>query len=279
MSPLTLPTFICIGIQKAGTSWLYSMLKQHPEVLVSEPKELHYFNREVNYRKGLDWYLSHFKGSGTVKAAGELTPDYLWIREEQKEIPGFEATPNVPERMSQVLPDVRLIAILRNPVTRAVSSYFHHIGAARLSPNRRISEVGDQWGILSMGYYAAHLEHWFRHYPPERFQILIYEEDLAEDSRLGTLRSVFEHIGVDPAFEPGNPEARYNKRRSPFDYRLSRLSGRLQRAARQYVPEFVKDSRFWDIPVSQRELDELEEHFRSHNERLAALLGRRLPWG
>lgn len=279
MSQRTLPNFICIGIQKAGTSWLYSMLKQHPEVLVSEPKELHYFNRDVNYRKGWDWYLSHFQGHGTEKAVGEMTPDYLWIREEHREVPGFVATPNVPKRMAEVLPDIRLIAILRNPVTRAVSSYFHHIGAARLSPNRRITEVGDEWGILSMGYYADHLEHWYQYYPPERFQILIYEEDLLENTRPSTLRQVFEHIGVDPGFEVTNPEARYNKRRSPFDYRLSRLPGRLQGPARQYVPEFVKNSRFWDIPVSRKELDTLEEHFRSHNDRLAALLGRPLPWG
>ncbi|MCC5810111.1 MAG: sulfotransferase domain-containing protein, partial [Ectothiorhodospiraceae bacterium] len=178
MSRLSAPTFICIGIQKAGTSWLYRMVEQHPEVLASEPKELHFFNRDHNYQRGLDWYLSHFDWTRPANAAGEFTPDYLWIRQQHSDKRGFEATPNVPERMVEAFPDLKLIVILRNPVTRAVSSYYHHIGAARLSPNRRISEVGDEWGILSMGHYADNLEHWFKYYPRDRFQILVYEEDL-----------------------------------------------------------------------------------------------------
>ncbi len=278
MSRLSAPTFICIGIQKAGTSWLYRMVEQHPEVLASEPKELHFFNREHNYRRGLDWYLSHFAWNDQAKAAGEFTPDYLWVREKLGEGPALAATPNVPERMAEAFPDLQLIVILRNPVTRAVSSYYHHIGAARLSPNRRLSEVGDEWGILSMGHYADHLERWFRYYPRERFQILVYEEDLTGDARLPTLAKVFEHIGVDSEFQPSNPDSRYNKRRSHFDYRLSRLSGRMQRLARQYVPEFIKDRPYWDIPVSDEEMAQLEAYYQPHNERLEALLDRRLPW-
>ena len=270
------PTFLCIGIQKAGTSWLYRMVDQHPEVCCADPKEPHFFNRY--YDKGLEWYLAHFKSDRQTKAIGEFTPDYLWVRNEHKNARGFEATPDIPDRVAKHFPNVRLIVILRDPVSRAVSSYFHHIGANRVSPNRRIREVGDQWGILSMGHYAEHLERWFRHFPPERFQILIYEEDLSESARQNTLARVFEHIGVDETFEPEKLDARYNRRRSPFDYRLSRLPGRLQNIAREHVPEIVKRNRFWDIPVTEDEIEELRNYYAPHNQRLARLLDRRLPW-
>ena len=270
------PTFLCIGIQKAGTSWLYRMIEQHPEVCVSQPKELHFFNR--HYDKGIGWYLSHFSRDKNSKAVGEFTPDYLWTRDKHISKPGLEATPDIPARVAKNFPDLKFIAILRNPVTRAISSYFHHIGANRISPNRRISKVGDQWGILSMGHYAKHLEKWFQHFSRDQFQIFIYEEDLTEDARMHTLRNVFEHLGVDLGFQPQKLEGKYNQRRLHFDYRLSRLPGRLQRMARQYVPNSIKNMRFWEIPISNEEMESLQAYYEPHNKNLEKLLGRDLPW-
>ncbi len=278
VAELEAPTFLCLGIQKAGTSWLYRMVSQHPLVHTSDPKELHFFNRDKNFRKGLEWYLGHFRARPGAQAAGEFTPDYLWIRDEHRDVLGFEATPDVPRRVVEVFPDLKFIVILRNPVTRAISSYYHHIGAARLSPNRRISAIGDQWGILSMGHYAACLERWLEHFPRERFLILFYEEDLGQERQPITLTRVFEHIGVAPSFTPTNLGARYNPRRSHFDYRLARLPGRLQKMARRYVPSIVERLPIWDIPIAQDEVTALEQYYRPHNERLEALLGRTIPW-
>lgn len=272
------PTFMCLGIQKSGTSWLYRMMAQHPQIAVSEPKEPHFFNRERNWARGLDWYRSLFRCDPQTRAVGEFTPDSLWIRREHRDEPGFEATPDVAARVAEHFPDVRFLVCLRDPVTRAVSSYYHHIGAARLSPNRRLRDVGDQWGILSFAYYADHLEHWFRFFPRDRFKIMIYETDLAPEHRLGTLRECFEHVGVDPDFAPERLEARYNARRSHYDYRLSRLPGRLQWACRNLVPDFVKGWSLWDIPVDEDELAHLRAHYAERNRALAELLGRELPW-
>lgn len=275
---LMAPTFLCLGIQKAGTSWLYRMVSQHPQVHTSDPKELHFFNRDYNYEKGSQWYLDHFKAKLGTQASGEFTPDYLWIRDEHREVPGFESTPDVPRRVVDMLPNLQLIVILRNPVARAISSYYHHIGAARLSPNRRIGAIGDQWGIRSMGHYAAHLERWFMHFPRERFLILIYEEDLAQENQPKTLARVFEHVGVDRSFTPANRSVRYNRRRSHFDYRLARLPGRLQAMARRNVPEFVTRLPIWNIPIEDNEISELREYYLPHNKRLEELIGRTIPW-
>lgn len=275
-SDLSMPSFLCIGIQKAGTSWLYRMATQHPDVCCAEPKEPHFFNR--HYDKGIEWYRSHFQCEQHAKAVGEFTPDYLWVRGAIGDTQALAATPDVPARVARHCPDARFIVVLRDPVMRAISSYFHHIGAARVSPNRRISDVGDEWGIRSMGHYPDHLERWFAHFPREQFQILIYEEDLQGDFRLPTLQRFFEHVGVDPDFRPEGMDRRYNPRRTHFDYRLARLPGRMQRIARQWVPSFVENLGMWNIPVSEAEIEGLRDYYAPYNARLSELLGRELPW-
>jgi len=272
------PTFLCIGVQKTGTSWLYQMVTQHPEVCVSNPKELHYFNRTPNYTKGFDWYLSHFTCDTQTRAIGEFTPDYFWGLEEHSPCMTDEEKPNVAERIAKALPDIKIIIILRNPVNRAVSSYYHQIGAGRLSSNINLSDVHDFCGIISMGYYADHLERWYNYYSPDKFHISIYEEDFAAENKLDTLRSIFSHIGVDTNFMPNGMEDRYNQRRSHFDYRLSGLPGKIQNIAKKYTPNVIKNNQIWNIPIKQDELEALKDHYNPHNKRLQKILGRKLPW-
>ena len=100
-----LPNFLCIGAQRAGTTWLYDLLASHPEVYVpSRRKEVHYF--DWYYDRGLSWYTRFFPPQGEVaryRAVGEVTPDYL-----------YDST--CPKHISETLPSVKLIAILCNPV-------------------------------------------------------------------------------------------------------------------------------------------------------------------
>ena len=106
---MNLPDFICIGVQRAGTTWLYECLKEHPEIFVPETKELHFFND--NYEKGMTFYSDFFNDANSTKQViGELTPNYYH---------DFTAL----ERISQSLPNVKIIFILREPVARAYSHY------------------------------------------------------------------------------------------------------------------------------------------------------------
>ncbi|MBL4708840.1 MAG: sulfotransferase domain-containing protein [Flavobacteriales bacterium] len=109
-----LPNFICVGAQKAGSSSLYKLLKSHPELHVSEQKEIHYYNIEENYNKGLDYYKSFFnEGYQEQKLIGEFTPDYLQYT-------------FVPDRINKDLGNIKIIIILRHPVTRAYSQFNFH---------------------------------------------------------------------------------------------------------------------------------------------------------
>lgn len=112
-----LPDFIIIGAQKAGTTSLYDYLAQHNQVKMSTPlKEVHYFS--YDYSKGANWYRSNFpiviNKSKKHILVGEASPYYLYH-------------PHSAKRIKDLLPDIKLIAILRNPTDRAISHYFHEL--------------------------------------------------------------------------------------------------------------------------------------------------------
>jgi len=72
------PTFLCIGAQKCGTTWLARAVKQHPQVSPGKKKELHFFNHRDAYDRGLEWYEAQFRSRPQTRATGEFTPNYWW---------------------------------------------------------------------------------------------------------------------------------------------------------------------------------------------------------
>ncbi|MEX2132610.1 MAG: sulfotransferase domain-containing protein, partial [Acidimicrobiia bacterium] len=111
-----LPTFLIAGAMRCGTTSLNAYLREHDEITVGQPKEVHFFDQ--NYERGIDWYLQHFPGSDTAKAIGEATPAYLYF-------------PEVAERIATTLPDVKILLLLRDPVDRAHSHYWHNRSVGR----------------------------------------------------------------------------------------------------------------------------------------------------
>lgn len=105
-----LPDFLCLGAQKAGTTSLHHHLCQHPGIFLPQKKELHYFS--LSYHRSTRWYAGHFSGARPDQLIGEVTPYYLFH-------------PHAPEWIARLLPQVRLIVLLRDPVERALSGYFH----------------------------------------------------------------------------------------------------------------------------------------------------------
>jgi hypothetical protein len=254
------------------------MLRQHPEVYVPKTKELHFFDKEPRYSRGLDWYAEFFAGARGEKARGEFTPNYFWTTpDETEKAAGGADNKRLPERVQHALPDLRLVVILREPVQRAVSAYFHHIRARRLPVSERLTDAGDKFGIRSMGHYAEHLEHWQACFPKERFLILFYEEDIAKNKER-TLSRVFDFIGVDSSFVPSGLDRRVNRRRSPLHMRLNFYVPWLANGLDFVLPEAVTHARPFRINVAEDEREQLAEHYRPHNERLKEMLGRPLPW-
>jgi hypothetical protein len=183
-----LPDFLLIGGQRCGSTSLYTTLCGHPQVLAGAHKEPHFFDN--NHLRGEDFYRRLFPLRAHLRArraiTGEATTHYL-------------SHPAVPERVAAMLPDVRLIAILRDPVERAYSHYqlAHRNGREPLSfeqalaaePKRLAGEEarlmsdpgyrGEAYGVQSYrtrGLYLEQLEHWWAAFPPERLLVLRSED-------------------------------------------------------------------------------------------------------
>ena len=128
---MTLPTFVVIGAMKAGTVSLRHYLDEHPDVFLGRGGkfgEPNFFIAEDNWSRGRGWYESLFDDAGRAAAIGECSPSYTMA-------PAFRG---VPERMAQVVPDARLVYVVRDPIARMQSMYMHQVSAGR---ERRRAEV------------------------------------------------------------------------------------------------------------------------------------------
>lgn len=264
------------------------MLRSHPDVFVSPTKEIHFFDQMAAYAKGIDWYTRHFDGWTNERAIGECTPDYLWVcdgppslHEERRRageseidfVPLSGRNYDIPALVHRHYPDLQLVVTLRNPVDRAISSFYHHIRMRRISPRSTIREVGGRYGILGEGFYCANLSQWFEHFSPERFLVLLFEEDIAGNPRQGLSR-VYDHVGVDDV-APADLETKYNERASDAFLYARYYAPRLTRRAFQAVPSLHRLP-YPRIEVTADDCRWLEELYRTENDRLEELLGRSL---
>lgn len=184
------PNFLGLGVQKGGTTSLQQLLEQHRNVFLPRVKELHYFS--LHYSKGKAWYASQFAEAGSNQLSGEITPYYLFHPEAHK-------------RISMLLPKAKLIVLLRDPVDRALSQYFHskRLGLEPLGLEEALQaeetrlDRANEVLIQSDGHHQSHQEHsylsrsryekqlpaWQKLYPMEQLLVL-RSEDLFEQPAL-----------------------------------------------------------------------------------------------
>ena len=182
-----LPNLIIIGAMKAGTSSLHYYLSLHPEIEMSKIKELDFFIKEKRFNKGLNWYKSHFTNRSNIR--GESSPNYT-------KYPLFK---DVAKRMYSIVPQAKLIYILRDPVERILSEYIHfhcHHGERR-NINKALKDPKNAEWINNSKYYMQ-LEQYLKNYDMKNILILTTEE--LRENRIYTLKSVFKFLNVDENF-------------------------------------------------------------------------------
>ncbi|MEM6821304.1 MAG: sulfotransferase [Verrucomicrobiota bacterium] len=205
----SVPTFLIIGASKSGTSTLHQALSSHPEIFMSSPKEPHYFSAMDNRlpSQGPDdisrlnlnihsWedYLTLFENAASYKARGESSTTYI-------------STPGTARRIKEKLPQIQLIAVLRNPVDRAYSSYMHLVrdGNERAAtfeeglaqePQRRKEGWEGLWHYQDRGFYYRQLREYYDLFDQSQIKVLLYE-DLNKYSQT-FLKELLTFIGVDP---------------------------------------------------------------------------------
>jgi hypothetical protein len=252
-----LPDFIIAGAQKAGTTSLHGWLQDHPQCAPSLKKEVHYFDR--HFHRGVNWYRSHFPFSRSTaeddftKLSFESSPYYMF-------------DPRVPERVRQVLPEAKLIFLLRDPVSRAYSHYQHSVQRRRdtlefeqaiAAESQRLageeqklladptyqSLAHQHYSYVARGMYADQLNRWLEHFPMEQLLVLGSEQMFHEPQTV--FQRVLDFLGIDPWEPAGFGNLNTGRYRSK-------------------IPE-----------ETQRQL---AAHFAPHNDRLFELLGTRFAW-
>ncbi len=253
-----LPSFIIIGAQKAGTTSLFSYLSHHPELLPSIKKEIHFFDGARYPWRDDDpnaetWYRAQFP--------------FQWSRKNRKKT--FEASPfylfnpATPGRIHAWMPDVKMIALLRNPSERAVSHYFHEsrkgretleIQAAFEAEESRLAQAlaaedFDSFAFRKQSYkarglYKEQLERYFDLFGREQVLVLCSEEFFADPAKC--LKDVYRFLGIAEDFE-----------------------------IEDLAPANVAGNR---TDVDLETYRYLDDYFEPHNEALFEFLGVRYPW-
>lgn len=252
------PGFIILGAMKSGTTSLYYYLSQHPQIVPSMTKEVHFFDGgrqggTDDYQKGMPFYMAHFPYASELKG-GKLT---------------FEATPSyifhplVPGRIHETLVDVKMIVLLRNPIQRAISHYFHKKRTGvetlpmmeafqqeekRLEPILNSKDYFNKdlrdFSYKMRGVYADQLERYFQLFPREQFLILSSEDFFS--STQNCLNRIYDFIDV------------------KNNVQIDDLS-----------PKFVSKNK---EEVSPEAIAYLNDYFRPKNQALYKLLGTDFGW-
>ncbi len=258
-----LPNFLVIGAARSGTTSLYRMLAQHPDIFLSPRKEPSFFAYEghpldfcgprdrelgapayaITRREDYEALFAGWKGQ---RAIGEASPFYLCVE-------------GTAERIARLLPEVKLIAVLRDPAARAFSQYamFVRDGRERLGFRRALAQCearrranwAQGWQYIELGFYARQLQRYYAHFARQQIKILFYD-DLCRDPA-GFFRDVLEFLDVDPSVTV-DVGMRHNasrlKRR--WLHRLLYRPNPLRTAARRLLPD----------PLRSRVRDRLERH-------------------
>jgi hypothetical protein len=253
-----LPNAIIVGAQKSGTSSLFSYLTQHPEIRGSFRKEVHFFDGGLvsgidNFKKGKHWYRAHFPLENATSEARiiEATPSYLFV-------------PCVPARIFQQLPEVKLIVVLRDPVERAISHFFHEVRAGRekrpimsalveeddlLAPIWRSGEYKSReflsFSYKARGRYAEQLSRYFDLF--SRNQILVLSSKALFGATDETLSLAFNFLGAADSIK----------------------------CVKDHRPKNVGKNK---SPVESSVREYLVDYYAPYNDRLCEILGEQIDW-
>ena len=189
------PNIIIIGAQKSGTTWLHKQLSFHPDFFMSEPKELNFFNNpdQVKNPKKQSEYYAHFEGASAQPYRGESTPHYFWKRIEGSPFGNVrQGHDNATAIRDALGSDLRMIVSMRDPVSRAVSAYYHNYAVGRNPEKRGIFWCDPSMGIVDLGFYKRHWEHFASVFSQKNLCAVLYD-DISKNP-VGYLRQVLRFL-------------------------------------------------------------------------------------
>lgn len=191
-----LPDFLVLGTQKGGTTTLQQLLNQHPGVCLAPGKEVHYFSK--HWEQPTSWYASHYTGAAPQQRCGDITPFYLFH-------------PQAPQRIHGLLPKAQLIVLLRDPVERALSQYFHSVRLgfetlpledALAAEKKRLSSGKlqhlQEHSYVSRSRYLEQLDRYLELFSTQQLLVLQSEAFFTDPATTWRQIEVFLHLPVAP---------------------------------------------------------------------------------
>lgn len=263
------PDYLIIGAQRCGTTSLYSYLAQHPQIVPAEKKEVHFF--DLNFHQGVDWYREKFPNIAkcvsqeTATATREAGNKYISGFISGEASPYYLFHPFVPQRVHQLFPEIKLIVLLRNPVERTISHYYHEVRlgweslsfedaiaqedfrlkgeSEKMFSNERYYSFNHQhYTYLSRGIYINQIATWMSLFPKEQFLIIKSEDFYTQPDLIFNEACEFLNL---PSFQ---------------------------------IPKYEKINAGDYLPVSETMQSQLKEYFQPYNQKLEEFLGRKFDW-
>lgn len=230
------------GARKSGTTALWAFMAEHPQVWMSRLKEPHFLTRDANHpapgvtiigarkarthERGLEWYETLFEEGVDCAARGEASTSYL-------------VAPDTPELIEQLLPGLKVVFVLRNPVDRAYSDYWHQVKRGHQVPP--FSAVMDDdpalRHLLYTGRYAQHVERFRAVLGDERLHLVLFDDLRADPAE--AYRGVCRFIGVDDGFQP-DFTVEHNPHEEPMNEMLQRVIAGTTYRRWRFIPRFVR---------------------------------------
>ena len=198
---MTLPNFICLGAAKSGTTTLYDILRQHPDIYIPAFKEPHFFDIPENYKNGIEWYKRNYFRNANKKIIADFTPSYFFEKEAPKRI------------FKNLGRDMKFLVVFRNPVDRAYSHYLHSKRDDHESENfekslelevSRLNKHENQSDYLSylrhsyvhQGLYAQMINRYLQYFSLDNFLFIHFENELLQEREL-TIKRILEFLEID----------------------------------------------------------------------------------
>lgn len=227
------PDFIGLGVEKAGTSWIFACLYEHPEICIPV-KEINFFCEQDKWRKGQEWYEDFFKtrcAQGKIK--GEYSTSYFYQK-------------SVPQKIHQLYPSTKLLVCLRNPIDRAFSNYINDIKAGTIPASTSFeAALKTQAYYIQQGHYKSQFESYFEFFNKKQLKVLLYD-DLKENP-LDFIQDIYQFLEVDKSFVPESLQKKINVGRIPGSTDVEKFSNRIAAFLQQTK---IGENLWWKIKQS-----------------------------
>ncbi len=273
------PEVYLIGAQKAGTTTLAYLLAQHPDICVAKNKEPHYFTG--NSGKSLAWYQKQFPNSENTLCIDASTSYSFAPLSSNNSYMAKECFHNIPQRIHSLNPKAKFIYLLRDPIARTYSGYWHSFNTGR-EHRSFFDAIKNDHFYLDVSDYYGQLSLWLKYFPLESFLFLLFE-DLKQNPEQ-VVKSCFEFLGLDSENMTLNLQEHRNKTQNVnfVGRKFNRIFKKLDYSGfgfmapslvRNLVKEYTKSSNQKPPKTSVKEQAFLCQYFTEKNRNLAKLTG------